>query len=177
VTSPGSREPLAAPPVPNTITQNPVRDSPSPNQPPPKAPSTALTEITLTEASQSLKPSRASHDRHYDSIPYLNNIRLRPCPNGTPNTSPEQRSGFTTTPPRRSVGTPHTRYPRGLSPCTQHPPNQPPKALDRGNLLPLSRSQPAGPAPFKHSHPLLRNSRPSQISNLPPHLKFDAHPS
>ena len=175
--SQGSREPLAAPPVPNTITQNPVRGSPSPNQPPPKAPSTALTEITLTEASQSLKPSRASHDRHYDSIPYLNNIRLRPYPNGTPNTSPEQRSGFTTTPPRRSVGTPHTRYPSGLSPCTQHPPNQPPKALDRGNLLPLSRSQPAGPAPFKLSHPLLRNSRPSQISNLPPHLKFDAHPS
>ena len=34
MTSRGSREPLAAPPGPNTITQNPVRGSPSPNQQP-----------------------------------------------------------------------------------------------------------------------------------------------
>ncbi len=34
-----------------------------------------------------------------------------PCPNGTPNTSPEQRSGYHPAQARRSVGTPHTLHP------------------------------------------------------------------
>jgi hypothetical protein len=107
--------PLAVPPVPNNITQDPVGVRPSE-----QASRRLWTPVSITAPSAHgahlPAPLPTSHSpnkpfklltSHFSLPTFHFPPPSDPCPIGTPHTSPEQRSGNTAR-ARRSVGTPHT---------------------------------------------------------------------